>query len=165
MIMADAKGHGYQRPSSPAPVSAPGRLSQRTDGGPGAMQGAKYVSGLPYGEGAEFQDMQSMAPMEAAPSIPSATSVGAAPSQIASGSFMQPSDINLVPLNAPTQRKYEPVTAGVDVGAGPGSSILPSQVGIQGQYQSAVDLLNSVVAADPNNPALQYLSQRIKQAY
>ncbi len=41
-----AEQGGYRAPSSPAPVSGPGALSQRTDGGP--TQGAKYVSGLPY---------------------------------------------------------------------------------------------------------------------
>jgi len=42
---------GYREPSNPAPVSGPGALSQRTDGGP--TQGAKYISGLPYGQGQE----------------------------------------------------------------------------------------------------------------
>lgn len=135
MIMADAKGHGYQRPSSPAPVSAPGRLSQRTDGGPGAMQGAKYVSGLPYGEGAEFQDVQSMAPMEAAPRIPSATSVGAAPSQLGK---MEP--ISVTPLSAPTARANEPVTTGIDLGPGAGSSAMPSMT----QHQNPLSLAASL---------------------
>ena len=38
---------GYRAPSNPAPVSGPGALSQRTDGG--ATQPATYISGLPYG--------------------------------------------------------------------------------------------------------------------
>ena len=108
---------GYQRPTSPAPVSAPGSLSQRTDGGPGAMQGAKYIAGLPYGQGQEFQDMQQMAPMEAAQSTPSASSEGSAPAQLAQGA-------PLTPLHAPSERPNEPVTAGVDAGPGPGTHAL-----------------------------------------
>lgn len=115
--MMAGKG-GYQRPTNPAPVSAPGRLSQRTDGGPGAMQGAKYVSGLPYGEGAEFQDMQQMAPMEAAAPTPSASSVGAAPAQIADQGMA------VTPLTAPTTRPYEPVTSGINIGPGPGEDVI-----------------------------------------
>lgn len=114
-----AERGGYQRPTNPAPVSAPGRLSQRTDGGPGNMQGAKYVSGLPYGEGAEFQDVQQMAPMEAAAKTPSASSVGAAPAQLARQERPQ-----LTPLSAPSTMPSEPVTAGAAIGAGPGPEVL-----------------------------------------
>lgn len=112
---------GYQAPANPAPVSGPGRLSQRTDGGAGAMQGAKYMAGLPYGEGQEFQDVQSMAPMEAAPRTPSASSVGASPSDLRE----MP---QVTPLTAPTQRPNEPVTAGIDMGPGAGSDVLPMNV-------------------------------------
>lgn len=133
--MMAGKG-GYQRPTSPAPVSGPGSLSQRTDGGP--AQGAKYVAGMPYGEGADFMDIQSMAPMEAAPRMPSASSVGASPRQIADAD--SESEINLVPLNAPSQRPNEPVTAGVDVGAGPGSDVLPRNVVAQNPYSLAASL-------------------------
>ena len=39
---------GYRTPSNPAPVSGPGSLSQRTDGGPRQVQAE--MSGMPYGE-------------------------------------------------------------------------------------------------------------------
>ena len=105
---------GYQRPTSPAPVSGPGALSQRTDGGPGSKQAARYISGLPYGEGQQMMDIQNSAPM-AASAAPSPTSGGAAaPMPVA----------NVVPLNAPTQRPNEPVTHGADVGPGPDMSSL-----------------------------------------
>lgn len=126
---------GYQRPTNPAPISAPGRLSQRTDGGPGSMQGAKYVSGLPYGEGAEFQDMQQMAPMEKAAGIPSASSVGAAPAQLAG---MEPTP--LTPLSAPSGRPNEPVTTGIDMGPGAGSEVLPSTVQYPNPYSLSAAL-------------------------
>lgn len=124
---------GYQAPANPAPVSGPGALSQRTDGGPGAMQGAKYMSGLPYGQGQEFQDMQQMAPMEAAPSAPSASSVGSSPSQLAD----MP---QVVPFTAPSMRPHEPVTTGIDMGPGAGSEVLPQNV----QGQSPLSLASSL---------------------
>jgi hypothetical protein len=39
---------GYQAPRNPAPVSGPGKLSKRTDGGP--AQALMTPTGLPYGE-------------------------------------------------------------------------------------------------------------------
>ncbi len=67
--MADNRG-GYRKPENPAPMSGPGALSQRTDGGP--AQGAKYISGLPYGQGQETYNQQTAAPMAAGQSMPSA---------------------------------------------------------------------------------------------
>jgi len=112
---------GYQRPSSPAPVSGPGALSQRTDGGPGSTQAAQYISGLPYGQGQELMATQGAASMEASPltsPVPSGMAVGGKkPQQMPE---MQP----VVPLNAPTQRPNEPITSGADIGPGPGMASL-----------------------------------------
>jgi len=100
---------GYQRPTSPAPVSGPGALSQRTDGGPGSTQAARYVSGLEYGQGQQLMDIQQSAPMAAS---------GSAPSRAASA---QPAmtQAPLTPLTAASGRPSEPITHGADVGAGP----------------------------------------------
>ena len=95
---------GYQAPANPAPVSGPGAKSQRTDGGPADTQAAQYVSGLPFGEGQAFMAQQQAADMSA--------------------SGMMPEPAPIVPLNAPTQRPYEAVTAGADAGEGPGMSAL-----------------------------------------
>ena len=54
---------GYRKPENPAPSSGPGALSQRTDGGP--AQGAKYIPGLPYGQGQETYAKQTAAPAPA----------------------------------------------------------------------------------------------------
>ena len=56
-----AQQGGYRKPNNPAPVSGPGALSQRTDGGP--TQGATYIPGLPQGEGQATYDQQVAAPM------------------------------------------------------------------------------------------------------
>jgi hypothetical protein len=98
-----AKG-GYQKPSRPAPVSGPGALSRRTDGG-GAGQPQQRLANAAYGEQKAFGEIQAGAPMAQAerPSMPKVT-----------------------PLNAPTERPEEPVTAGAPMGPGPG----PESIGV-----------------------------------
>ena len=59
---------GYRQPSSPSPVSMPGALSRRTDGGP--AQTTVPMTGAAYGENADYNDIQSSAPLAAAPSVP-----------------------------------------------------------------------------------------------
>ncbi len=106
-----AEQGGYRAPSSPAPVSGPGALSQRTDGGP--TQGAKYVSGLPYGQGQETYSNQVAAPM-------AGNSMGA--SAMGTSGLVQmemPTE-----LMAPSARPNEPVSSGVNIGDGPGSEVL-----------------------------------------
>jgi hypothetical protein len=105
---------GYRKPNNPAPVSGPGALSQRTDGGPGDKQAARYISGLPYGEGQQMMNTQQSAPMAAAPGIESS---GMA---MAPGMAAPP----IVPLTAPSSRPNEPITAGINLGPGPDSSSL-----------------------------------------
>lgn len=103
-----AQQGGYRKPENPAPMSGPGALSQRTDGGP--AQGAKYISGLPYGQGQETYNQQTSAPMSGGSPMPPAPEAAAMP---------MPS-----PLMAPTGRPNEPITSGIDLGAGPGSEVL-----------------------------------------
>ena len=89
-----AQQGGYRKPNNPAPVSGPGSLSQRTDGGP--TQPATYIPGLPYGQVQETYSNQVAAPMAGNP-IPQ---------------MEMPTS-----LMAPTARPSEPITAGVDIGA------------------------------------------------
>lgn len=105
-----ANGHGgMRRPNNPAPVSGPGRLSQRTDGGP--QQTQARMSGMPYGENADFMDIQSSAPMAAAPSVPTTRMRNESPTGNGAAA---------TPLFAPTGRPDEPITAGSQVGPGEG---------------------------------------------
>lgn len=94
---------GYRRPANPAPVSGPGALSARTDGGP-TSQPQMIASGGAYGDRKEMQAIQSGADMQGTPPPP------------------QP-----IPLNAPSQAPGEPITAGADMGPGIG----PAAAGIQ----------------------------------
>lgn len=93
---------GYQKPSNPAPVSGPGALSRRTDGG-GAGQPKQRLANAAYGEQKAFSEIQSGASMAQAqrPPMPQVT-----------------------PISAPTTRPEEPITAGVPVGPGPGPEVL-----------------------------------------
>ena len=127
---------GYRKPTNPAPVSGPGSLSQRTDGGPADTQAAKYISGLPYGEGQAMMDIQGSAPMAAAPSIEQSNM----PSGLASAAASQP----LTPFGAPTERPNEPITAGMDFGAGPGSESLNLP-----RERRLSEILSSMIDIDP----------------
>lgn len=109
---------GARTPSNPAPASGPGSLSRRTDGGPAKPQ---YVAGLPYGEGQEFMDVQTSAPMGgAAPTAPSMPQGGLGP--IGSGGG------GVTPMGAPTEFPDESVFAGSDNPGGPGRDALASNL-------------------------------------
>lgn len=123
---------GYQAPTNPAPVSGPGALSQRTDGGPADTQAAKYVSGLPYGEGQALMNLQQSAPMAAA----------------------MPAPAPIVPLNAPSQRPNEPVTAGANAGPGPDMSAL----GLGAKDAAADNEFKSAIAS--YMPVLMHVASR-----
>ena len=134
--MAGPNG-GYRRPTSPAPVSGPGQLSQRTDGGPQQVQA--NMSGMPYGENAEFNTMQSMAPMSASPSAKSPRA-SARQAKSAGGGM------SATPLFAPTQRPDEPITAGAPFGPGDG----PNYSGGMRPTNSLADTLEKLLPYDTN---------------
>lgn len=85
-----------------AGTSGPGKYSKRTDG--------MRLPSSEYGEGVETAEIQSGAPM--------ARTQGSANQQL------RKAPTPVIPLDAPTQRPEEPLTAGVDFGSGPGSSAL-----------------------------------------
>lgn len=102
---------GYQKPSNPAPVSGPGALSQRTDGGPG--QPIRELPNADYGEAKTFREAQQNAPL--------ASSGAPSPSGAAPGGQGGPQAIG---FDADTMNPGEPVTAGADAGEGPGMEAL-----------------------------------------
>ena len=85
-----------------AGASGPGKFSKRTD-----------LPSAYYGEGVETAAIKSGAPLATTPDVrPSqAPAVAAAPEPV-------------TPLFAPTQRPGEPITTGIDTGAGAGASAL-----------------------------------------
>lgn len=112
---------GYQAPNNPAPVSGPGRLSQRTDGM--KTQGAKAMPDAAYGEQKEMMGIQQAAPMSAA-----------------GESRAMP---RIVPLSEPTMVPDQPVTAGMDSGPGPGRSAIGLASDMQGQTSIDAQQLKS----------------------
>lgn len=111
---------GYRQPSNPAPVSGPGKLARRTDGGP--AQKLMVPNGLDYGDRAGLLDQERTAPMSQADNTPS---VHATPPQ--GQPMQQPGNAPqmVTPFGAPTERPNEPVTHGVDIGAGGGPEAMP----------------------------------------
>lgn len=103
--MASENWGGYRRPNNPAPVSGPGALSQRTDGGPASSQPVRDMPDAKYGENAAFRDAQQSAPMSSGlPDISGLTGMG-----------------------APSERPGEPISAGMPTGPGAGSTVAPDQ--------------------------------------
>lgn len=102
---------GYRQPSNPAPVSGPGALSRRTDGGgPGDQQPVRVPTGGSYGEASQLQQLQQAAPLAATPG----------------GDTAQPAaaPIPMTPFGAPTEQPGVPVTDGAALGAGAGLEAL-----------------------------------------
>jgi hypothetical protein len=87
-----------------AGASGPGKFSKRTD-----------LPSAYYGEGVETAAIKSGAPLATTPDV--------RPSQAPAVPAQEP----VTPLFAPTQRPEEPITTGIDRGAGPGSSVLAMQ--------------------------------------
>lgn len=142
---------GPRVPAKPAMVSGPGSLSQRTDGGAGSKQAARYISGGDYGSGG-LMGIQQGAPMAgSAPSSPAPVSNSQPMPQA------QPSQ-PVIPLTAPSQRPNEPVTSGAASGAGPGVEALglPPQAAQGGT--SAKQIVQGLAAHPDASPALKQLA-------
>jgi hypothetical protein len=116
--MAEGRG-GYRRPENPAPVSGPGQLSRRTDGGP--QQTTQPMTGMGYGENQEFNALQGAAPLAATPSASNARARKMSPADS--------SGVAAVPLFSPTGFPEEPITAGASFGPGAGPMSMPRQTG------------------------------------
>ena len=127
MSMASPQWGGRRTPRSPAPVSGPGRLSRRTDGGP--QQTTQDMTGMAYGENADFNAIQGAAPLSA--------------SQQPSAGRTRPSrsggqGVPAVPLFSPTGFPEEPVTAGAPIGPGDGP---PQEASFQEQMGQDFEMI------------------------
>ena len=141
--MADQRG-GYRKPTNPAPVSGPGALSQRTDGQP-----ARYAAGMAYGEGEDFYELQTQAPMSGGQSAPASLPLN----QV---SALADYAKEVLPFDAPTQYPDDPMTVGLRTGAGAGPEILSTPSMIAAQNSEDVARLMAVlpiyarIAESPN---------------
>ena len=131
-----AENRGGFRPT--APQNNPANVSGTGGAGQSGTQPARYISGLGYGEGQATMTQQQSAPMagaHAAPTMPAAT-----------------------PLFAPTERPNEPLTSGMDFGAGPGSEALNLP-----RERSLSEILSSMIDVDPTGDVqdlYNYISSR-----
>ena len=117
-----AENRGGFRPT--APQNNPANVSGTGGAGQAGTQPARYISGMAYGEGQATMAQQQSAPMAGSPTTP-----------------MMPS---VTPLTAPTERPNEPLTAGMDFGAGPGSEALNLP-----RERSLSEVLASMIDVDP----------------
>lgn len=136
-----ANGHGGARtPAKPAPVSGPGKYARRTDGHPGQVLSA--APDQDYGDQKAQLDAQRLAPMGAASPMPAAAQASA-PQQQAP----QMPAFSGAGLSDPSQRPGEPITTGVDIGAGAGADVMNLPNPAQGTGQMTA-LLQRYAATD-----------------
>lgn len=143
-MFAVADGHGGHRtPNNPAPASGPGRLSKRTDGGPG--QKLMAPTGMDYGQHKALMDQERTSAMSQAPtpptlSIPQNSDPGSSGGGNAAPGF--------TPLDAPSQRPDEPVSHGAALGPGAGAEALGTAAPAQMPDGSLTRTLQTLSPAD-----------------
>ena len=118
-----------------AGVSGPGKYSVRTDN--------LDMGSIAYGEGVDTAAIQSGAPLAKTGDVR-----GLPASEVRKAA--------ITPLYAPTQRPEEPITAGIDMGAGVGSSALMMQS--QFAERRLSDILAEMIPYDTTGE-IQYLYQ------
>ena len=132
-------------------VSGPGKFAKRTD--------LAYQS-EGYGDATAMQQQMQAAPLAKATPTPAATNT-----QVRQAAQKAVNVEAATSLYAPTQRPDEPITHGVDVGPGMGSSILNLPNKDQAQYQTAYQMIQQWAQNPDASPTLQYLAQRIQQGF
>lgn len=108
-------------------VSGAGALSERTDLNV-SQQPARYIAGLPQGQGQATYNQQTAAPMYAEPEqvLPEVTKI-----------------------TAPTQRQNEPIQAGIDRGPGPDSTVIR----LPNQQPTALSIMRQIAQNDSTGEA------------
>lgn len=120
-----------------APVSGPGPYSQRTD-----KQPIREPGGLPYGDNKALLEQMQGAPMAQTNTAPPPSAV---------------------PINAPTNRPDQPVTAGADSGLGPGSEILMQRPYGAPAGSSIVQALQRASGSDATGTLASLLVEAMKR--
>ena len=105
-------------------VSGIGANSERTDLNV-SKQPARYIAGLPQGQGQATYNQQTAAPMAAV-----------------NDTAMSP----LTELMAPTQLPNQPITAGIDIGPGPGSEV----INLPNTQPTVLSVLRQIAQNDPS---------------
>ena len=129
---------GYRKPGTPAPVSGPGALSRRTDG--------RVAEGYAYGMNKQINEQAAAAPLA------KVAKAVARPMNVA------PSQPPITTLTEPTMFPDDPVTSGINMGAGPGSEalMLPSNANNNAEFDKSIASyypVLSYIASRPNTSA------------
>jgi hypothetical protein len=107
-------------------VSGPGKFSSRTDLPPSSS----------YGEGVQTAEIAGGAPMASATDVRGATNTELRAAGRQGAASMQQTP--LTPLFAPSQRPDEPITTGIDMGAGAGSNALMMRSSMTEKYSDTL---------------------------
>lgn len=121
------------------PGTSGGNYPQRTD----LAQPVRVPNNLPYGQRKQMEEAQSASPLPQQDPLAQVLSMA------------QDTNFNPVPLNAPSARPNEPVTAGLASGAGPGPEVLQTSKGLS-------DTLARLANETQNETIIQML-QRARQ--
>jgi hypothetical protein len=129
---------GYRKPGTPAPVSGPGALSRRTDG--------RVAEGYAYGMNKQINEQAAAAPLA------KVAKAVTRPMNVA------PSQPPITTLTEPTMNPDEPITSGINMGAGPGAEalMLPSNADNNAQFNQSISSyypVLSYIASRPNTSA------------
>jgi hypothetical protein len=114
-------------------VSGPGKYAKRLDRMPSNS----------YGDTTEIAQLASGAPLARTPDVRPAPA-----SQVKTAAQSAP----ITPLFAPTERPQEPITSGVDIGAGMGSEALAMRQPDDTNFRSAIQAAKPVLAFISDQP-------------
>lgn len=136
-----AEHGGYRQPNNPAPVSGPGALSERTDGGAtdgmSAPQPMADYAGFDYGQNKQLNEQQAGAPLAGTPK-------------------QLPMSMD---LSAPTSFPNEPISHGADYGEGPGLNV----AGVRGlQPETTANIVYRAMQSDPTGQ-MEAIYNRLNQ--
>ena len=112
-------------------VSGPGSFSKRTD--------LEYQA-PEYGAGAAMAQQMAGAPLAKSPDVRGATNTAVRQAAAQAGQY------GVTPLFAPSERPNEPITAGVNVGPGPGSDALMMRQPDDSNFRAAIQEYMPVIA-------------------
>jgi len=122
--MAGNENSGGMRPTAPQ-----NNMGISATGGAGSKDGQpnRYISGGTYGEGQALMQQQQSAPMSSGPAMLQRKPMGT--------------------LLDPTNNPSEPITAGVDMGPGPGSEVLPRNISADTRSTDNLDIIKKYFPA------------------
>lgn len=125
-----------------AGASGPGKFSKRTD---------MDLGSIAYGEGVETAAIKAGAPLARTPDVR-----GIPTSQVQAAA-----QESVTPLYAPSQRPDEPVTTGIDMGAGPGPEVLG--VNTAASSESLSSILAQMLPYDTNGEIATLYEQAVSR--